>query len=153
MQPASRRLRVMNTGRTTSRRPRNGRWRGPGCARASALRHLFRLDRLDNLTLLEVHGRLAHDRFVALQSGLDVDRGAEVPADRHLLKVQLVFRAHDRYAGALRVEDDRGRGNPPVSTGGTDLEADVDEHSGEHPVRLVRDIDLREQGPGARIER
>ena len=70
----------MNTGRTTSRRARAGRRRGPRCTRASALRRLLRLDRLDNLTLLERHRGLADDRFIAVQSGLDVDCGPQVTA-------------------------------------------------------------------------
>src|ERR1700756_4822767 len=127
MQPASRRLRVTNTGRTKSRRARAAQRVEPRCARALTLRRLLRLDRLNNLTLLEGYRGLAHDRFVALESGLDVDRGAEVPADRHLLKVQFVLRPDDRHPGALRVEDHRGRGDPPVRAAGAGLEINVNE--------------------------
>src|SRR5258708_2071120 len=104
MQPASNRLRLKTARRTTSYRRRAAQRVEPLCARASALRRLLRLDWLNNLTLLEGHRGLAHDRFVAMQSGLDVDRGAEVPANRHLLKVQFVFRPDDRHPRALRVE-------------------------------------------------
>src|SRR5436189_189099 len=75
---------------------------------------IWRLDRRDNLALLERHRGLLHDGFMTLQSSLDVDRGPEVTAEDHVLKVELASRFHDRHAGALRVEDDRGGRNSPV---------------------------------------
>src|SRR5258708_22326722 len=121
MQPASKRLRLKTARKTTSYRPRAAQGAESLCARASALRRLLRLHRLNNLTLLEGHRGLAYDRFVAMQSGLDVDRGPQVTAEDHRLEMQLVSRAHDRDAGALRIEDDRGRRNPPVRAAGADL--------------------------------
>ena len=79
----------------------------------------------------------------------------EVPKSRptHLLKVQFVSWPHDHDLGALRVKDNGGCRNPPARAGGPDFEPDVDEHSREHPVRLVGDIDLRQECPRAQIER
>src|SRR5258705_3620434 len=82
--------------------------------RGSAPRRALGFDGRDTLALLEGHRRLLHDRFVALQSGLDVDRGPEVATEHYLLKTQRVFRLHDRDPGALRVEDDPGDGHPPA---------------------------------------
>src|SRR5262249_4370651 len=103
MQPPAITLRVASAPRTRSR-PRHCRNR----IRTLAPRWVLRGDRRDKLALLEGHRGLLHDRFVALQSGLDVDRGPEVPAELHRLKVRFVSRPHDRHPGAVRVEDDRG---------------------------------------------
>src|SRR5262245_6900852 len=99
MQPPAITLRVPTAPRTRSR-PRNRRNR----IRALAPRWVLSCDRRDKLALLEGHRGLLHDRFVALQSGLDVDGGPQVPAELHRLKVQCVSRPHDRHPGALRVE-------------------------------------------------
>src|ERR1700681_325326 len=48
-------------------------------------------DRLHDLPLLQRHGRLPHDRFAAVQSGLNLDRIAEIPADHDRLKVECMF--------------------------------------------------------------
>src|SRR6266478_10154055 len=125
--------------------------------RSSGIRGLasggvWRLDGRDNLALLERHRGLFHDGFIALQSSLDVDRGPEVAAEYHVLKVQLVSGTHDRHTGALRIEDDRGRRDSPARAGGADLEGDVDEHSRKQPVRWVGDVDLGQERPRARIE-
>src|SRR3989449_9771346 len=149
MQPPAITLTIARAAGTTYSRPRSWRDR----TRRSATRRVLRLDGGNNLALLERHGGLLHDRLVALKSGLDVDCGPEVAADHPLLKAQFVSRPHDRDLGALRVEDDRGGRNPPARPGGRDLEADVDEHSGEQPARLVGDVDLRQEGPRAGIER
>src|SRR5213596_2119904 len=117
MQPSAITLTVASALRTRSW-PRNCRNR----TRALAPRRVLRCDRRDKFALLKGHRGLLHDRFVALQSGLDVDGGPEVPAELHLLKVQFVSRPHDGDPGALRVEDDRGGRNPPVRAGGPDLE-------------------------------
>src|SRR5882724_12680438 len=110
--------------------------------RGSAPRRVLGFDRRDTLALLEGHRRLLHDRLVAPQSRLDVDRGPEVATEYHLLKTQRVSRSHDRDPGALRIEDDRAGWHPPVRARRRDLERDVDEHSGKQPIRLVGDIDL-----------
>src|SRR6266581_2733316 len=110
-------LTVESAARTRSRR-RTPRSRIRGLASGG----VWRLDGRDNLALLERHRGLLHDGLIALQSGLDVDRGPEVAAEYHVLKVQLVSRSHDRHAGALRVEDDRGGRDSPGRTGGADLE-------------------------------
>src|SRR3989454_10259691 len=128
-------------------RPRRDRIRGLAPGRALGF------DRRDTLALLEGHRRLLHDRLVALQSSLDVDRGPEVATEHHLLKTQRVLWPHDRDPGALRVEDDRGGWYPPVRARRRDLERDVDEHSREQPVRRVGDVDLRQQCPRAWIDR
>src|SRR5207248_1472265 len=64
----------------------------------------LRLDWLDNLALLKRHGRLLHNRFVAAQSVLNVDRRAEVPAEHHRLEVQPVARPDDCDPSTLCVE-------------------------------------------------
>src|SRR2546429_2902288 len=94
-----------------------------GTARRNALFSggFLRLDRPDNLALLQRHGRLFHDRFVAAQSVLNVDRRAEVAAEHHRLKVQPVARSDDRDARALRVEDGSGCRDAPTRAGGPDL--------------------------------
>src|SRR6266852_7085588 len=140
-------LTVESEAKTRSRR----RTRSPRI-RGLASGGVWRLDGRDNLALLERHRGLFHDGFIALQSSLDVDRGSEVAAEYHVLEVQLVSRSHDRHAGALRIEDDRGGRDSPVRAGGADLEGDVDEHSREQPVRRVGDVDLGEERPRARIE-
>src|ERR1700682_4157261 len=133
---------------------RPGSWRRSRSPRIRGLASggVWRLDGRDNLALLERHRGLFHNGFIALQPGLDVDRGPEVAAEYHILKVQLVSRSHDRHAGALRVEDDRGGRNSPVRAGGADLEGDVDEHSRKQSVRRVGDVDLGQESPRARIE-
>src|SRR5712691_6202332 len=133
-------------------RARNRRRTRSPRIRGLASRGVWRLDGRDNLAFLERHRGLLHDGFIALQSGLDVDRGPEVAAEYHVLKVQLASRSHDRHAGALRVEDDRGGRDPPVRAGGADLEGDVDEHSRKQPVRWVWDVDLGQERPRARID-
>src|SRR2546425_9517358 len=112
MQPPVITLTVASAPRTRSR-PRNCRNR----TRELAPGRVLRCERRDKFALLKGHGGLLHDRFVAMQSGLDVDGGPEIPAELHLLKVQFVSRPHDRARGALRVEDDRGGRNPPVRAG------------------------------------
>src|SRR5258705_6111878 len=135
-------LTVESAPRTRSRRStRRSRIRG------LASGGVWRLEGRDNLALLERHRGLLHDGFIALQSALDVDRGPEVAAEYHVLEMQLVSRSHDRHAGALRIEDDRGGGDAPMRAGGADLEGDVDEHSREQPVRRVGDVDLGQERP------
>src|SRR6266850_5553786 len=135
---------VESAPRTRSRRrTRSSRIRG------LASGGVWRLDGRDNLALLERHRGLFHDGFIALQSGLDVDRGSEVAAEYYVLKVQLVSRSHDRHAGALRVEDDRGGRDSPVGTGGADLEGAVDEHARKQPVRRAGAVDLGQERPRA----
>src|SRR6266404_867437 len=99
MQPAASTLIVESAARATRGRRDGGR--------TSPSRRVARLDGLDNLALLERYGGLRHDRFVTVQSGLDIDRSAEITADHDVLKVQLVSRPHDHHPGALRVEDHR----------------------------------------------
>src|SRR2546422_5622854 len=147
MQATAIALTVESAPRTRSRRrTRSSRIRGlaPG--------GVWRLDGRDNLAFLERHRGLFHDGFIALQSGLDVDRGPEVATEYHVLKVQLVSRSHDRHAGALRIEDDRGGRDSPVRTGGADLEGDVDEHTRKQPVRQVGNVDLDQERTRARVE-
>src|SRR5712692_5945044 len=147
MQAPASTLTVESAARTRSRR----RTRSPRI-RELASGGVWRLDGRDNLTFLERHRGLFHDGFIALQSGLDVDRGSEVAAEYHVLKVQLVSRSHYCHAGALRIEDDRSRRDSPVRAGGADLEGDVNEHSRKQPVRRVGDVDLGQESPRARIE-
>src|SRR6266581_3768924 len=90
----------------------------------SATGRVLGFDRRDTLALLERHRRLLHDRLVALQSSLDVDRGPEVATEHHLLKTQCVSRAHDHDPCALRIEDDRGGWQPPARAPRRDLERD-----------------------------
>src|SRR2546428_10134448 len=116
MQPAPIALTAERAARKQSR---SANWRE--CTRGLAARRGFRLDRVNKLTLLKRHGGLAHYKFVAAQSGLDVDRGAQVPAERHVLKVQFVSRTDDRHPGSLRVENNRSGRNPPAGPGGADL--------------------------------
>src|SRR2546426_5995361 len=132
MQASAITLTVESATRTRSRR-RTWSPRIRGLASGGA----WRLDGCDNLALLERHRGLFHNGFIALQPGLDVDRGSEVAAEYHVLKVQLVSRSHDRHAGALRIEDDRGGRDSPARAGGADLEGDVDEHARKQPVRRV----------------
>src|SRR5712691_6691104 len=103
MQPPAITLTVASAARMQSR-SRNCQHR----TRVLAPRRVLRCERRDKLALLQGHRGLLHDRFVALQSGLDVDGGREVPAEPHRLKVQCVSLSDDRDPGALRVEDDRG---------------------------------------------
>src|SRR5260370_8669790 len=51
---------------------------------------LSRCDRSYDLPLLQRHGRLLHDRFSAVKSGLNLDRIAEIPAEHDRLKVECV---------------------------------------------------------------
>src|SRR6266850_6365610 len=95
----------------------------------SAPGRVLGFDGRDTLAFLEGHRRLLHDRLVALQSSLDVDRGPEVATEHHLLKTQCVSCPHDYDPSALRVEDDRGGRHPPVRTRHPALERDVEEHS------------------------
>src|SRR2546429_6537628 len=104
----------------------------PDRIRGSAPGRGLRFDGRDTLAFLEGHRRLLHDRLVALQSGLDVDRGSEIATEHHLLKTQRVSCPHDRDAGTLRVEDDRGGWHPPVWAGRRDLEGGVDDHPREN---------------------
>src|SRR5437879_13866312 len=79
-------------------RPRRDRIRGLAPGRALGF------DRRDTLALLEGHRRLLHDRLVALQSSLDVDRGPEVATEHHLLKTQRVLCQIGRASCRERVE-------------------------------------------------
>src|SRR4029077_7415222 len=125
MQPPAITLTHESAARTTGRRARSRRYRTCG----SAPRRVSRLDRRDNLALLERHCRLLHDRFVPAQPGLDVDGGPEVTAEHHRLKVQLVSLLDERQPRALRVEHERAGRNPPVRAGGPDLEGYADERT------------------------
>src|SRR6266851_3989248 len=119
-------LTVESAARTRKRRrTRRPRMLDLGSRGALAAGGGRRLDGRDNLALLERHGGLFHDGFIALQPALDVDRRPEVPAEYHVLEVQLVSRTHDRNAGALGIEDDGGGRHSPVRAGGGDLEIDV----------------------------
>src|SRR3954464_12239293 len=104
----------------------------------------LRLDRRDNLTLLQRYGRLLHDRFVAAQSVLNIDRRAEVAAEHHRLKVQLVARPDDGDARAMCGEGWGGRRDAPARPGRGDLERHVREHPWQEGVRLVRHIHFGE---------
>src|SRR5689334_11926894 len=74
MQPPAITLTVASTAKLRSR-PSHGKLR----TRALAPRPVLRGERRDKLALLQGHRRLLHDRFSALQSGVDVDGGPEVP--------------------------------------------------------------------------
>src|SRR5258705_4405932 len=117
MQAPASTLTVGSAARTRSRRRTR-------CPRILASGGVGRLEGRDNLALLERHRGLLHDGFIAQQSGLDIDRGPEVAAEYHVLEVQLVSWSHDRHAVALRVEDDRGGGNPPTRAGVSDFDGD-----------------------------
>src|SRR5437870_13711925 len=80
----------------------------PDRIRGSSPGRVLGFDGRDTLALLERHCRLLHDRLVALQSGLDVDRGPEVATEHYLLKAQRVSRPYYRDPAALLVEDDSG---------------------------------------------
>src|SRR5215831_12228522 len=90
-QPSAIALRLTSAAKAHSR-PRHSRTR----TRALAPRRVLRCKRRDKLALLEGHRGLLHDRFIALQSGLDVDSGPEVPTELHRLKMQGVARLYDR---------------------------------------------------------
>src|SRR5207244_9919802 len=95
---------------------------------------LMRFKRLGNLALLERYRGLLHNRFVAVQSTLDVERDSEVPAEHDILKVQFVSLPDNDDARAFRVENDGRCRNTPTHAGGRDVEIDIDEHSRKHPA-------------------
>src|SRR2546430_14677919 len=148
MQPPAITLTAENAARTTLRRPRCPRDR----TRASASGGMPRLDRRDHPAFLERERGLRHDGFVAVQSGLHVDRSPEVPTQHHWLKMQFVSRADDGDPGALPVEDDGGGWHAPAGARRCDLERYIDEHAGQQSARLAGGVDLRQERTRAGIE-
>src|SRR6266852_2364593 len=100
MQPPAATIATENAAQAASRTART---------RALSAGGFLSLDRLDNLSLLKRHGRLLHDRFVAAQSVLNIDRRPEVAAEHHRLEMHLVVGADDCDARALCVDDRGGR--------------------------------------------
>src|SRR5262245_13988497 len=82
-------------------------------AGATSLVSVLRDDRPDNLAFLQRYRGLENDRLPSGQPTLDVDGVTEVSPDLHVVKADRVPVRNRRDARTLRVEEDRGCGNPP----------------------------------------
>src|ERR1700686_3602394 len=70
-------------------------------------------DRSHDLPLLQRHVRLPHDRVAAMQSGLNLERIAEIPAEHDRLEVECVPPPDSHAPRAVGIGDDGGSRHPP----------------------------------------